>query len=76
VKWDRDDRFSPTINRAATIKLAQVIKSIGCVLYQCSEYLTDETATYKQWRDLEYLLAFSYFARSPEYDTVEWDMAA
>ncbi len=75
-EWDRDDNFSPTIRRAATIKPAQFIKCIGCVLYQCAEYLTDETEMYKQWRDLEYALAYSYYARSPDYDAAEWDMAA
>lgn len=75
-EWDRDDSFSPTIKRDAIINLAQFIKCIGCVLYQCAEYLTHETETYKQWRDLEYQLAYSYFERSPEYDTVLWDMAA
>jgi hypothetical protein len=75
-QWNREDTFSPTITYDATIKLAQLIKCMGCVLYQCAEYLTHETETYKQWRDLEYQLAFSYFARSPEYDAAEWDMAA
>ena len=75
-EWDRDNNFSPTIKRAATINLAQLIKCIGCALYQSAEYLTRETETYKQWRDLEYQLAFSYFVRSPEYDAAEWDMAA
>jgi hypothetical protein len=75
-KWEREDSFSPTINRAASINLAQLIKCMTCVLYQCAEYLTHETETYKQWRDLEYQLAYRYFARSPEYDTAQWDMAA
>lgn len=48
-EWNRDDNFSPTIKRAATINLAQFIQCIGCVLYQCAEYLTHETDTYKQW---------------------------
>ena len=75
-QWDRDINFSLTITRAATINLAQFIKCIGCVLYQCAEYLTHETATYKQWRDLEYQLAYSYLEHSPEYDAAAWDMAA
>jgi hypothetical protein len=75
-EWDRDDSFSPTIKRAATINLALFIKCIGCVLYQCAEYLTHETTTFKQWRDLQYQLGYSYFARSPEYDAAAWDMAA
>lgn len=75
-EWDREDNFSPTIKRAAIINLAQFIKCIGCVLYQCAEYLTHETEIYKQWRDLEYQLAFSCFSRTPEYDTAQWDMAA
>ncbi len=75
-RWDRDESFSPTINRAATINFAQLIKCIGCVLYQCAEYLTHETDTYKQWRDLEYQLAFCYFACTPEYNAAAWDMPA
>jgi hypothetical protein len=75
-EWNREDNFSPTIKRAATINLAQLIKCISCVLYQCAEYLTHETETYKQWHDLEYQLAYSYFIRSSDYDTAEWDMAA
>lgn len=74
--WNRDTKFSLTINRAATINLAQLVKCIGCVLYQCAEYLTDETETYKQWRDLEYRLAYSYLERSPDYDAAKWDMVA
>ena len=75
-QWDSMDSFSPTITRAATIQLAQLVKCIGCVLYQCSEYLTHETDTYKQWRELEYHLAHSYFVHSPDYDAAEWEMAA
>ncbi len=72
--WDRDDSFAPTIKRAASINLAQFIQCIACVLYQCAEYLTHETETYKQWRDLQYQLAYSYFAQSPEYQTTKWDL--
>jgi hypothetical protein len=75
-QWEREDSFSPTIQRAASINLAQFIKCISCVLYQCAEYLTHEMETYKQWRDLEYRLAFSYLERSPDYNVAEWDMAA
>ena len=75
-QWEREDSFSPTIKRAASINVAQFIKCIGCVLYQCAEYLTHETDTYKKWRDFEYRLAYSYFIRSPEWDAAEWDMAA
>jgi hypothetical protein len=73
-QWDRENNFSPTIQYAATIKLAQFIQCIACVLYQCAEYLTDETDTYKQWRDLEYQLAYSYFAHSPECQATKWDL--
>ncbi len=73
-EWDRENSFAPTIKRAASISLAQFIKCISCVLYQCAEYLTHETETYKQWRDLEYQLAYSYFANSPEYQTTKWDL--
>ena len=73
--WDRDDSFAPAINRTAAIQLAQLVKCTACVLYQCSEYLTDETATYRQWRELEYHLAYSYFVHSPDYDAAEWEMA-
>jgi hypothetical protein len=73
--WDRDNHFSLTITRAATINVAQLIKCLACVLYQCAEYLTHETETYKQWRDLEHQLAFNYFAGLPAYDAAQWDMA-
>src|SRR6266496_3079695 len=72
--WDREVNFSPTIKYAATIHLAQFIQCIACALYQCAEYLTDETATYKQWRDLEYQLAYSYFAHSPACQATKWDL--
>jgi hypothetical protein len=72
--WDREDSFEPTIQRAATINLAQFIHCIACVLYQCSEYLTHETETYKRWHDLEYQLAYSYFVNSPDYQTTKWDL--
>ena len=74
-QWEREENFSPVISRAASVNFAQFIKCISCVLYQCHEYLTDETDTYKQWRDLEYRLAYCYFVRSPEYDAAECDMA-
>ena len=73
-QWDRDDHFAPEIKHDAAINLAQFIQCIACVLYQCSEYLTHETETYKQWRDLEYRLAYSYFAHSPDYQTTKWDL--
>jgi hypothetical protein len=75
-QWEREDSFSPTITHAARIDCAQFMKCIGCILYQCAEYLTDETNTYKQWRDLEYRLDYNYFERSPEYEAAQWDMAA
>ena len=68
------DSFAPTIKRAASINLAQFIQCIACVLYQCAEYLTHETETYKQWRDLQYQLAYSYFVNSPDYQTTKWDL--
>ena len=74
-QWEREGNFSPTIKRAAIVNFAQFIKCLSCVLYQCHEYLTDETDTYKQWRDLEYRLAYCYFVRLPEYDAAQWDMA-
>ena len=72
--WDRDNSFAPTIKRAATINFAQFIQCIACVLYQCAEYLTDETETYKHWRDLEHQLAYNYFARSSDYQSTKWDL--
>lgn len=75
-QWDRNDDFVPEIKRAAIIDPVQFIKCISCVLYQCSEYLTDETDTYKQWENLKCQLTYSRFVRSPEYDTAQWGMAA
>ena len=72
--WDREDSFAPTITHTASINLAQFIQCIACVLYQCAEYLTDETETYKHWRDLEYHLAYHYFAQSSDYQTTKWDL--
>jgi len=72
--WDREEQFSPTIKYTASINLAQFIKCIACVLYQCSEYLTDETETYKHWRDLEYHLAYYYIAQLPKYQATEWNL--
>ncbi len=73
-QWDRDNSFSPIIELDAAINLAQFIQCISCVLYQCAEYLTHETDTYKQWLDLEYQLAYSYFAHSPECQATTWDL--
>lgn len=72
--WDRENSLAPTIKRAASINLAQFIQCITCVLYQCAEYLTDETETYKHWRDLEHQLAYSYFARSSDYQSTKCDL--
>ena len=73
-EWDRENSFTPTIKRAATINPAQFIECISCVLYQCAEYLTHETETYKQWHDLEYQLAYSYFTNSSDYQSTEWNL--
>lgn len=75
-QWAKEDNFTPVISHAAIINLAQFVKCIRCVIYQCHEYLTDETDTYKHWRDLAYRLAYSYFECLPEYAAAEWDMAA
>src|SRR5690242_2404714 len=72
--WNRGDSFSPTIKRATTINLAQFIQCIACVLYQCAEYLTHETDTYKQWLDLQYQLAYSYFTNSSDYQSTKWNL--
>lgn len=72
--WDRDSSLAPTIQYTASINLAQFIQCIACVLYQCAEYLTDETETYKHWRDLEYQLAYSYFAGSSDYQSTKWGL--
>lgn len=74
--WERDNHFPLDIKRSAIIDPVQFIKSISCVLYQCSEYLTDETNTYKQWSDLRNRLAYAFVVRSAEYDKAEWDLAA
>ena len=74
--WDRNSVLQLEIKEDASIKPAQFIQCIACVLYQCSEYLTDETATYKKWRGLQYELAYSYFERSPECESTKWNMSA
>jgi hypothetical protein len=73
-QWDSDDSFTPKIKYTASIKLAQFIQCIACVLYQCAEYLTHETDTYKHWHDLEYQLAYSYFAHSPDNLPTKWNL--
>jgi hypothetical protein len=72
--WDRGNSLAPTIQYTASINLAQFIQCIACVLYQCAEYLTDETETYKHWRDLEHQLAYNCFAHSSDYQSTKWDL--
>lgn len=74
--WDRDNVSPLEIKRSVAINPVQFIKCIGCVLYQCCEYLTDETETYKKWTALEHRLALSLLMKTPEYDAAQWDLAA
>ena len=72
--WDQEDKFMPEIKGAGIFTLPQLMKFIGCVLYQCGEYLTDETETYKDWTNFKGQLAYTHFVDSSEFDAAKWDM--
>jgi len=52
----------------------QLLKSIGCFLYQCSEGDVPETnELYKALRSYEAALALHIVQRSDEYDKADWE---
>ena len=54
--------------------LHQIIKSINCFLYQCSEgeISRDTRPIYRLLEDLSYKLCYHIISRTPEYDKAVW----
>lgn len=50
----------------------QVLKSLQCWLYQCSEGDIPERPLYREFRDLERIIACKIVDRLPEYSKAEW----
>lgn len=50
----------------------QVYKSLGCLIYQCSEGNIPETNLYKMLEEIQDTLARSIINRLPEYDKAYW----
>lgn len=51
---------------------AQVLKSLSCFLYQCSEGDTDKKPLFKKLDRFRYALAYCIAARTPEFATAVW----
>ena len=51
----------------------QVLKSLDCLLYQCSEGEVPKTPLFKALNDYSNFLAHSIVGRLPDYDKAEWD---
>ena len=52
--------------------LVQVLKSLQCWKYQCSEGDVPETKLYQFFEEVEHHLALQIVIRSPEYDKAKW----
>lgn len=51
----------------------QLIKTLHCFLYQCSEGSVPETPLYQQVKKYIYHLMEKYIMRLPEYSKADWD---
>lgn len=72
---DQAGQFRP-LNYCAGYQLAsrvQVLKSLRCWLYQCTEGTVPETDLYKIMEEYAKQLAYEIIARLPEYASAEWD---
>ena len=52
--------------------LVQVLKSLRCLLYQCSEGEVPRTMLYQFFEEVEHHLAVKIVSSLPEYDTATW----
>ena len=50
----------------------QVLKSLQCLLYQCSEGDVPETELYKTMKDYEHSMAMRIVRNLPQYDKAQW----
>ncbi len=50
----------------------QAIKSLACLLYQCSEGNVPETPLYKEFEGFQNHLAGDFVRSLPEWDQAEW----
>lgn len=51
----------------------QALKSLSCLLYQCSEGDVPNRALYKALEDCKSALMYEIIARLPEYESAKWD---
>ena len=54
------------------IRDIQVLKSLQCFLYQCTEGTIPKRKLYKTLRDIERVLINDIISKLPEYDKAEW----
>ena len=50
----------------------QMLKSLGCYLYQCSEGNIPRRQLFRALRQAEHDLAYGIVVNLPEYDTADW----
>ncbi len=52
------------------------VKALSCLIYQCSEYLTDNTKIYAYLVAYRNSVARTIVANLPEYEQADWEPAA
>lgn len=55
------------------VELPQALRSLRCLIYQCSEGNVPETELYKQLDDLSHRWALELCERVPAYANAKWD---
>ena len=54
------------------VRAPQFLKSIHCLMYQCSVGIGAESDTYKMMKEIEYIIMYVMVTRTAEYDRAEW----
>lgn len=72
-KRGKEDDYGYTFTYCMPINNMTVLyKSIGCLMYQCSEGNVPETDLYKKMREIENALAHDIVSNSKEYEKAQW----
>jgi hypothetical protein len=65
-----------SVNPAKGLNGAAYYKALGCLRYQCSEALADDTDLYKHLCWYAGQVAEAIVCKTPEYDRAAWGLAA
>lgn len=72
-EWVKKSNFAPyEYDLMLDCSEVQVIKNLGCFLYQCTEDATIKHPLYELLGKIEKALMYSYISRLPEYDQASW----